>query len=151
MSLMTAAFSNHTLCLTCRSIFISHGHLKCMSHGTKSLSSRKGDSGGFLDISLRGDEVSDVLNFVLKDAVTGRWSDNNGSNFAMGLKPAKESAIVIPDVPSVHPSLSDFPHPFNRSCVISGPTSNGRSVDVPTDPQSVPTPYHLTAFPIGRC
>lgn len=52
-----------------------------------------------VDIHLRGEEVSDVLNFVLKDNVSGRWSDNNGSNFSMLLKPPKEKLTVIPDVP----------------------------------------------------
>lgn len=61
-----------------------------------------------MDISLRGEEVSDILNFVLKDNVSGRWADNNGSNFAMELKPAKEKVTTIPDVPSVQSEASSW-------------------------------------------
>eukprot|EP00210_Caulerpa_lentillifera_P004353 g4151.t1 len=52
-----------------------------------------------VDIHLKGDEVSDVLNFVLKDNVSGRWSDDNGSNFSMLLKPPTEKLTFIPDIP----------------------------------------------------
>ena len=72
---------------------------------------RREAEGGIVNIQLRGDEVSDVLNFVLKDNASGRWSDNNGSNFAMGLKPTKEKVTTIPDIPSVR-SLSLSPSMF---------------------------------------
>ena len=77
---------------------------------------RAGDGKRYVDIALRGDEVSDVLNFVLKDNASGRWSDNNGSNFSMELKAAKEKVTTIPDIPAVAPS-SLRGEPFACRCV----------------------------------
>ena len=81
---------------------------------------RKAEGGGIVNIQLKGDEVSDVLNFVLKDNASGRWSDNNGSNFAMGLKPTKEKVTTIPDIPSVRwiSLLSPSMFPTNASLEI---------------------------------
>lgn len=54
-------------------------------------------------IDLEGDEVSDALNFVLKDEKSGLWYDNNGSNFRVSLKSVKEKMRIteIPEVPKV--------------------------------------------------
>lgn len=43
-------------------------------------------------LRLAGDEVSDVLNFVLKDEASNRWWDHYGSNFAVPLKSAEQRA-----------------------------------------------------------
>ena len=40
-----------------------------------------------ISICLDGDEVSDAINFVLKDEACGAWYDNNGSNFKVVLRP----------------------------------------------------------------
>ena len=40
-----------------------------------------------LTLTLSGDEASDILNFVLKDAATNTWWDNNGTNFQAALRP----------------------------------------------------------------
>ena len=37
-----------------------------------------------MEIKLVGDEVSDYLNFVVKDESTGNWYDLDGTNFQVG-------------------------------------------------------------------
>lgn len=53
-------------------------------------------------ILLEGEEVSDALNFVVKDAKINRWYDNNGSNFTVALKTEavadSVADVVIPQV-----------------------------------------------------
>ncbi|GMH39379.1 hypothetical protein BSKO_07277 [Bryopsis sp. KO-2023] len=62
------------------------GTVKYKSRALQTPWTMKGGNGREILISLEGDEMSDALNFVLKDAKSGRWYDNNGSNFKMDLK-----------------------------------------------------------------
>lgn len=59
------------------------------------------DGANTVVIKLRGDEVSDVLNFVLKDDATNTWYDHLSTNFAVPLRPELDAASRddVPDVP----------------------------------------------------
>lgn len=62
---------------------------------------RQGDEQEVI-ILLKGEEVSDALNFVVKDAKINRWHDNNGSNFTVALKTGavteSPADVVLPQV-----------------------------------------------------
>lgn len=57
---------------------------------------RRSAEGGGQEVTLElaGAEVSDFLNFVLKDAATGTWFDYNGSNFHVPLRIALITASM---------------------------------------------------------
>ncbi|KAK9816496.1 hypothetical protein WJX72_001009 [[Myrmecia] bisecta] len=63
-----------------------------------------------LQLSFRGDEVSDFLNFVIKDDATGVWYDLTGDNWQIPLKLSQEkrSTTRIPDdqLPEIPGELS---------------------------------------------
>lgn len=52
---------------------------------------RQTDGGQLVEITLQGDECSDYLNFVVKDASTGTWHDFYGDNFHVPLQLALTS------------------------------------------------------------
>lgn len=73
--------------------------------------SAAGDGTSTIEIALDGDEASDYINFVLKDAATGTWYDRNGSNFQMALRSSLRSFASIDDAESMDSllSLDDIP------------------------------------------
>ncbi|KAG1681344.1 hypothetical protein FOA52_007392 [Chlamydomonas sp. UWO 241] len=58
---------------------------------------KRGSDDGRLEITieLKGDEASDVFNFVLKDEATNSWYDNAGSNFAISLRPGHGGSMTV--------------------------------------------------------
>jgi hypothetical protein len=57
---------------------------------------RRGSDGRLeITIELRGDEASDIFNFVLKDEATNSWYDNAGSNFAVSLRPGHNGGMTV--------------------------------------------------------
>lgn len=61
-----------------------------------------------IDVALDGDESSDYINFVLKDAATNTWYDSNGSNFQMALVSTLRSFASMDDAEMVRHAA---PHP----------------------------------------
>ena len=55
---------------------------------------RQTDSGQEVEITLKGDECSNFLNFVIKDSSTGTWHDFYGDNFHVPLRLALSSMAL---------------------------------------------------------
>lgn len=70
-----------------------------------SFRSMNGNGTQEINICLEGEEMSDALNFVLKDEACGAWYDDNGSNFKVALKPeaptAQEHVQDVASIPQV--------------------------------------------------